>query len=168
MARNYHLYVSRDIIILGISIPIVFIFLDFLKESIDNSITKIDVVNLSVGIIIFLICIFYLLGGIFIIRFRWLSSEYIPPQDYPEGKSYADIPEEYRKTLLHQRIKETVVSLSVAILVECFINIILISANIIFLGFSNGKSTVLVILLVLFLISIYVFEGIGDHITIVS
>lgn len=70
--KPYIVSISRDLIILGISIPIIFIFLEFLQKALDKTVIKIDIIYFITGIIIVIISVGYLIIGSILNLFDWL------------------------------------------------------------------------------------------------
>jgi len=126
--RENIVYISRDLMILGISIPITFLFLNYIKLSIDASLTSIVILNFHVGIIILSVCAVYLILGTLFRKFDWL-----------EGFGTEDI-----------------VNLCSAFFVESIINLILTISEIFIEGPSNGKTVITIILIIIILSSLCV------------
>jgi len=123
-------YISRDLIILGISIPITFLFLNYFKLSIDSSLTNIALLNFYIAKIILLFCIVYLILGVKFRLFGWLSTG---------GLSYYDVRD-----------------LCKAFFVESIINLILTIGEGFIEGFSDGRIFTICILVGIFTISLMV------------
>lgn len=128
---EFKISISLDIIILGISTSIIFIFLEILQNFIDLSISAIHIGYLIVGIIIIFVCFAYLIMGILLKLFSW----------------YEDLKvREFRIKLAFD--------LSITILCESFISL---GLNIVecMINISLGKIFVLLILIALIVFFLY-------------
>jgi len=126
--RGYDISVSRDIIIYGLSITILFIFLDLLQKAIDLTFGLREYILLIIGIFILFIGIFYLRIGIKKDWFTWLQAE-----DF----SWWDI----------------WVNMSSAIFIGSLTKLLISIADLIATGFTFGYLVVLIIVIILMILT---------------